>query len=47
MTTAAPVGRVFTPPPAAGAAAEFRCLAVDVRGGDFRVRAREGYRPVR
>lgn len=37
----------FTPPPAAGAAAEFRRLAVDVRGGNFRVRAREGYRPAR
>ena len=37
----------FTPPPAASAAAEFRRLAVDVRDGNFRVRAREGYRPAR
>ncbi len=37
----------FTPPTAAGAAVEFRRLAVDVRGGNFRVRAREGYRPAR
>ncbi len=34
----------FTPPPAAGGAGAFRRLAVDVRGGSFRVRAREGYR---
>ena len=34
----------FTPPSAGGAAGAFRRLAVDVRGGGFRVRAREGYR---
>ena len=37
----------FTPGPAAGADDAFRRLAVDVRGGNFRVRAREGYRPAR
>ncbi len=34
----------FTPPPAEGAVGAFRRLAGDVRGGNFRVRAREGYR---
>ena len=38
----------YTPAPAADAADDgFRRLAVDIRGGDFRVRAREGYRPTR
>ena len=37
----------FTPPPAAGDGGEFRRLAVDVQGGNFHVRAREGYRPAR
>ena len=34
----------FTPPLAEGAVGAVRRLAVDVRGGSFRVRAREGYR---
>ena len=34
----------FAPPLAGGAVGVFRRLAVDVRGGSFRVRAREGYR---
>ena len=37
----------FTPPPAEGGASAYRRLAVDVRGGNFRVRAREGYRRAR
>ena len=37
----------FTPPSAEGGADAFRRLAVEVRNGNFRVRAREGYRPSR
>ena len=38
----------YTPAPIADVAPDrFRRLAVDVRGGSFRVRAREGYRPAR